>query len=321
MPIRMGLIGAGRVGRAHLESFSASAPEVQIVAVCDNDRALAEAAAKPFGASVHIHFRTLLESERLDALAICLPPFARGEAESAAARAGIHLLLDPPVALSVERARQIQKEIEKSGVVAAVAFPWRYLSGTDLARELMKDRRAALVRGWRLGPAPQPGWRTKRESCGGQMLLEATHLIDLARYLCGDIASVYGTRFQGLVAAKVPDYDIEDVAVASLRFRSGAVGEVIAADVAPREETLLSVIAGDLEIRLTADDLEVIEAGKRTVLRHSEPGLAACQRAFLDAVKSGDPKLARSSYADAVQTLAVAVAATESAQTGKVVSL
>ena len=321
MPIRMGLIGAGRVGRAHLESFSALNADVQVVAVCDNDRALAEAAAKPFGASVHIHYRTLLESERLDALAICLPPFARGEPESAAARAGIHLLLEPPVALSVERARQIQKEIEKSGVVASVAHPWRYLSGTDAARELLKDRRAALVRGWRLGPAPEPGWRTKRESCGGQLLLEATHLLDLARYFCGDVASVYGMQFQGTVAARVPNYDIEDVSAAALRFRSGAVGEVTAADVAPREETLLSVIAGDLEIRLTAESLETIEAGRRAVVCHTEPGLAACQRAFLEAVKSGNPKLARSTYADAVQNLAVAVGANESAQTGKVVSL
>ena len=321
MPIRMGLIGAGRVGRAYLESFSASNADVQIVAVCDNDRALAEAAAKPFGASVHLHYRTLLESERLDALAVCLPPFARGEPESAAARAGIHLLLEPPVALSVERARQIQKEIEKSGVVASVAHPWRYLSGTDVARELLKDRRVALVRGWRLGPAPEPGWRTKRESCGGQLLLEATHLLDLARCFGGDVASVYGMQFQGMVAARVPNYDIEDVSVAAIRFRSGAVGEVIAADVAPREETLLSVIAGDLEIRLTAESLETIEAGSRAVVRHAEPGLAACQRAFLEAVKSGNPKLARSSYADAVQSLAVAVAANESAQTGKVIAL
>jgi predicted dehydrogenase len=294
---------------------------VQIVAVCDNDRALAEAAAKPFGASVHIHYRTLLESERLDGLAICLPPFARGEPEIAAARAGIHLLLEPPVALSVERARQIQKDIEKSGVVASVAHPWRYLSGTDVARELLKDRRVALMRGWRLGPAPEAGWRTKRESCGGQLLLEATHLLDLARYFGGDVASVYGMQSQGMLAARVPNYDIEDVSVAAIRFRSGAVGEVTAANVAPREETLLSVVAGDLEIRLTAESLETIEEGRRAVVRHSEAGLAACQRAFLEAVKSGNAKLARSSYADAVQSLAVAVAANESALTGKVVSL
>ena len=84
---------------------------------------------------------------------------------------------------------------------------------------------------------------------------------------------------------------------------------------------MLSVIAGDVEVRLTAESLETIEAGRRAVVRHSEPGLAACQRAFLEAVKSGNPKLVRSSYADAVQSLAVAVGANESAQTGKVISL
>ncbi len=153
------------------------------------------------------------------------------------------------------------------------------------------------------------------------MLLEATHLVDLARCFGGDVASVFGMQSQGMVAARVPNYDIEDVSVAALRFRSGAVGEVIAADVAPREETALSVIAGELEFRLTAESLETIQAGSRAVVQHAEPGLAACQRAFLEAVKSGNPKLVRSSYADAVQSLAVAVAANESAQSGKVVTL
>lgn len=320
MAIRIGLIGAGRVGRSHLESLK-SHPDAQVAAVCDNNRARAEAAAQPFGASVHIHFRTLLESERLDALIVCLPPFARGEPETAAARAGIHMLLEPPPALSVEKAREIQKEIEKAGVVASVAHPWRYLSGADRARELLKGRRISLVRGWRLGAVPPPGWRRRRESCGGQMLLEAAHLLDLARHLAGEAAAVYALQFQGTPAAGAPDCDIEGVSVAVIRFRSGAVGEVVAAAPAPREETLLSVIAEELELRLTAESLQTTEAGKLTLLQHSEPGLAACQRAFLEAVKSGGPGLVRSSYADAVRTLEVAIAANESAQTGKVVAM
>jgi predicted dehydrogenase len=91
--------------------------------------------------------------------------------------------------------------------------------------------------------------------------------------------------------------------------------------VAPREESLLSVIAGELELRLTPESLEVVEAGKRTSLQHSEGGLAACQRAFLEAVKAGEPARVRSSFADAVGTLEVALAVNESAQTGKVVNL
>jgi predicted dehydrogenase len=99
--------------------------------------------------------------------------------------------------------------------------------------------------------------------------------------------------------------------------------------VAPREESLLSVIAGDLELRLTPESLEVVEAGQRITVQHTEPatapagkpGLAACQTAFLEAVKSGEPRLVRSSFADAARTLELALAANESAQTGKVISL
>ena len=156
MTIRIGLIGAGRVGRAHLERL-ATFPDVQVAAVCDNDRGRAESAAAPFGAAVHINFRTLLEAERLDVVFVCLPPFARGEPEILAARAGVHLLVAAPVAASVEKAREVQKEIETAGVIASVACPWRHFSGTDSARELLADRRIVLVRAWHFGPAPLEG--------------------------------------------------------------------------------------------------------------------------------------------------------------------
>lgn len=320
MSIRIGLIGAGQAGQAHLESVT-SFPDVQVAAVCDSDRARAEAVARPFSAGVHINFRTLLESERLDAVFICLPPFARGEPESAAARAGIHLLLERPVALNVEKARQIQREIEKAGVVSAVACPWRYLSGTEQARDLLREKKIALVRGWRTGGVPREGWRRRFESSGGQMALDALDLLDLARHLGGEMATVTAVKFQGIAAARVPDYDIEDAVSALIRFRSGAVGEITSTDLAPREETVLSVLADNLELRLTPQSLEILAPDRRTQIDHVEPGLRACHRAFLEAVKSGKPGPVRSPYSEAVRILEVALAANESAQIGKVVNL
>ena len=320
MAIRIGLIGAGRVGCAHLESL-ATIPEVEVAAVCDSDRARAESAAQSFGAAVHINFRALLEAERLDAVILCLPPFARGEPEMLAARAGIHLLVEGPVAVSVQKARQVQEEIEKGGVLASVACPWRYLSGTDRAMEMLSDRKIALVRAWRFGPPPPTGWRCRRESSGGYFLQEAADLIDLARHLAGEITTVSAMEFQGIAAARLPDYDIEDALAAVVHFRSGAVGEIVSTDIAPSEESVLSVTADRLEMRITSESLEVVEPGQRTRQEHSGVALRASQEAFLEAVRSGNAGAIRCTYADAVRTLEVLLATTESAQTGKVIKL
>jgi predicted dehydrogenase len=320
MAIRVGLIGAGRSGRLQLDSLT-SFSDIEVAAVCDNDRALAESVAAPYGAKVHISFRTLLESERLDALFVCLPPFARGEAECAAARAGIHLLLDHPVALSVEKARQIQKEIETSGVVAAVAAPWRYLSGVAKAKEILGDRRIAMIRGIRQGSPPPEGWRRRSESSGGRFLQEAADLLDLARYFGGEVMSVSAVEFQGLLAQRLPEYDIEDAVAALFRFQSGAVAEIVSNDLALEEECALHVLADSLRVTITANELIVVEPGRRHEIAHDEPGLCACQRAFLEAVKSGNAKSVKSSYADAVRVLEVSLAAKQAARSGRVLDV
>ena len=320
MAIRIGLIGAGHVGRAYLENL-AEIPEAEIAAVCDTDRARAESAAQPFGASVHINFRAMMEAEQLDAIFVSVPPFARGELVVLAARAGIHLFVEGPVALSIQQARQIEEEIRKAGVLTSVGYLWRYLSGVDRVRELLEGKKIALVRGCRFGPAPAPGWRCKHESSGGYFLQEATQLIDLARHMAGDIIGVCAMDFQGIAAARVADYDIEDAMMTLLRFRNGALGEIVSADIAPRAETALSIFADRFEVRITAESVEIREPGQEFRLNHAGFALRTAQEMFLEAVRTGNSKPIRTDYADAVRTLEAALAAVESARTGKLINL
>ena len=202
-----------------------------------------------------------------------------------------------------------------------MAYPWRYLAGADLARELLENRRIAVVRGVCQAPVPPAGWRRRKESSGGQMVLEATDLLDMARCFGGELAAISAVRFQGIIAARVSDYDIEDAIAAAIRFCTGAVGELIVTNISPRPESALTIIADDLELRLTEEALEVVEPGKRTTLQHPEPGLLACQRSFLEAVRTGDAKLVRTPYAEAVRTLEAALAANKSAESGNVIVL
>jgi len=318
--IRIGLIGAGRIGRRHLRGLAAN-PDVRIAAVCDTDRRLAEEAAAPFEASVHINFRSMLEAERLDAVFVCLPPFARGEPEILAARAGIHLLLTPPIGLNVEKTREVRKEIEKAGVVCAVACPWRHLDGLPKAREALADRKIALVRGWRFGPIPDDGWRSRRESSGGGFLQEATDLIDLAMDLAGEVANVSAAYSEGIAASRVAGCDVEDALAAVLRFRSGAVGTITTGQVATRHESVFVAIADGAEVRVTPEYVEIAETVRRVRFEQRTDAPIAAQEEFLAAVRTGEADRVSCTYASAMRVLEVCLGAVASAESRAIVNL
>jgi predicted dehydrogenase len=321
MTIRTGLIGAGSLGQAHLASL-ATFEDVQVAAVCDNDRGLAEHVAAPFGASVHINFRTLIEDERLDAVFVCLPPFAMGEPEIHAARAGVNLFVAPPVALNIQKAREVGKEIESSGIIASVGYTWRYLSGTDLLKEMLESRMTALMWAWRFMSVPEPGWRHRREASGGLFLQACTGLIDTARYLLGEVAHVGAMDCQGLNAPAFDGYDIEDACAVLLGFRGGAAGQIVCSDLSPWEdEAGLGVMADGFHGELTAEKVSVSEPGKEMAVEHVAPGLREAHAAFFKAVRTGDAKPVRSPYGDAVATLEVALAVRRSIDEQKMVTL
>ena len=321
MPLRIGFIGAGGIAGAHLRIL-AGMPEARVVALCDVDRERAERAAEPFGASAHVDVRAMVESEALDAVLICVPPFAHGEAEIAAAEAGLPMLIEKPIGLSVEAARNTLGAIEAAGVITSVGYHWRYASVVDLAKEALGDRPVALVRGHWIGGAPGvPWWRVRAQS-GGQIVEQSTHIFDLARCFAGDVRSVYAVGYRGILAPKMENYDVDDASIVALEFVSGAVGSIASADIARvGHGAMLTLIAEDFAIELRPSGLDILEKGKRTHVDAPEDPKVAEDAAFLKAVRTGDPSEIRSSYADALKTLAVTLAANESLETGEVVRL
>lgn len=156
---------------------------------------------------------------------------------------------------------------------------------------------------------------------GGYFIQEAIALVDLARYLGGEVRTVFAMAVEGTPSERHPDRDIEDALISVLRFRSGAAGEIVTANATPARETMISVLADGIEIRITPDSFEIVEPGACTQRHHTGDALRATQETFLEAVQSGSTGGIRSDYGDAVRTLEVALAALESARSGKVVTV
>ncbi len=321
MAVRVGIIGVGIIGSIHVEALLKT-EGAHIVAICDTDRSRAEAAAAKCKATAHINFRTMFEREQLDALYVCLPPFAHSEVELLAAQKGIHLFVEKPVALSGERAEQIAAELHKAGIITSVGYIYRYMSQVDAAREFLKDRPIAMVVGeWLQGVWIAPWW-PQREKSGGQIVEQVTHLFDLGRLFCGEVDTVFAASFRGIMARKTEGHTIDDADAVTLRFRNGVPGSYCSCNAAPVHlSPSLRIIAEDAVVTITYKGVEIIEKGRRIFTDHIGDPYLAEARAFIDAVEKKDPSLVRSDYADAVQTLKLTLAIQKSADTNKPVTL
>lgn len=316
---RIGFIGAGGIAHRHfgvLEGFE----DVAIVAVADVDRARAEDAAARFGARAFDDADAMLAETELDALYICVPPFAHGAPERAAIAAGLPFFVEKPVALDLATAEEIAAAAEAKGLVTAVGYHWRYLDTVDEVRGLLEGNPARLMSGYWLDSTPPPRWWWREDRSGGQMVEQTTHLIDLARYLGGDVRRVYGLAGR-TDRAEFPDLDVPTVSTASLQFESGAIANFASTCLLGWNHRVgLHLFGERLAIELTDHDLMVDVGRGRPVRGAQGDPVWREDRDFIDAVRGGENRI-RCPYREALDTHRLALAVTESARTGQPVDM
>jgi predicted dehydrogenase len=313
---RIGLVGAGFIAGRHVDSLTAL-DDVRVAGVADPVAERAGALAERAGATAYGSWQQLLDSERLDALYVCVPPYAHGAVEEAAVDLGLPLFVEKPLAVDAGTALRLADRIADAGLLTAVGYHWRYLDTLALARELLADAPARLLLGTWLDKAPRVDWWARQEKSGGQLVEQATHLFDVARSLVGEVegGSAVGSRSE-----RGPG-DILDVCTAALRFDTGAVGSFSNSCLLPRRGRIgVELVAPGLALWLTEHTLTVVDAeGERTVERQLDP-IAAEDRAFVDAVRGvGDD--VRAPYAEALRTHLLATAVADAASSGGTVDL
>ncbi|MCX6346315.1 MAG: Gfo/Idh/MocA family oxidoreductase [Armatimonadetes bacterium] len=314
MSIKVGFVGAGGVANAHMNML-ASIEDVHIAAITDSDRDRAESAAMLYLARPYADYREMLESEKLDALYVCVPPFAHGEQEILAASKGIHVFVEKPVAIDIDIARRTRDAIIKSGVVNCVGYHWRYQSNTSRVIRMFKNKTIGMVQGYWMGGMPGVNWWRQKELSGGQVVEQTTHIFDLIRYICGEVTEVYAA-FSTRASQDIDDFTGYDVGSVALKLANGAVGSVSNTCILGVPYTVgVHFVAKDMVLELHGD-LKVIEPGHTEIFIARENPMLAQNQAFIQAIQTGNISLIKSDYADAVKTLALTLACNESAMTG-----
>ena len=229
--LRFGLVGCGVIGPLHAEAI-ASLPDAQLDAVTDIVLERAEKLARPYGARAYTDINVMLTRERLDVVTICTPSGMHGEHACCAMCAGCHVIVEKPMEVRLEAIDEMLRVQKEQGVKLAVISQHRFDPATQQIKALIDE--GALGR-LVLGNAQVPWWRSQgyydsgdwrgtwRLDGGGVLMNQSIHSIDLLQWLMGPVRSI-----RAYTDTLVHRMETEDVAVAVLRFASGALGTISA---------------------------------------------------------------------------------------------
>ena len=227
-PLRLAVLGAGLVGRRHIETIRAHCAVAELIAVADP---VADPAQFDLGgAAWFTDGDEMLDKARPEAVIIATPNNLHAPLGLNCCARGIHFLVEKPVTATLEEAERLVRAVEQSGVKTLVGHHRRYLAVVREARRLIAEGAlGALIAASVIWVTRKPDdyfdtqWR--KEPGGGPLLINAIHEIDMLRYLCGEMRSV-----GGLSSNRARGFAVEDTAAAMFQFDSGCLGTLICSD-------------------------------------------------------------------------------------------
>ena len=229
--LRIAVIGAGYMGRKHLQYLAASA-DCRLAALVDPDPA-AQRAAREHGVRHYRDAAALLVDDPIDGAIVAAPTGLHEEVGLRCIDAGVPALIEKPICATVESAERLNRAAEQAGVPLLVGHHRRYNPAAAAAKRLLDagalGRLVGISAIWCMCKPDSyyaAAWR--RQPGGGPVLTNLIHEIDLLRYLAGDIIEV-----AGFTANAVRGFATEDSAALTLRFAGGALASVVMSDCAP----------------------------------------------------------------------------------------
>ena len=175
-PIRAGVIGVGSMGENHARVYS-ELPDVDLACVSDRDEAIAEQVADEYGAAA-VPFETVLD--RCDVVTVAVPTGAHHDVVSDCLDAGVHVLVEKPIAETPEQGRALAERADEQGLVLQVGHIERFNPAVQTVTELIDDLDVISVEAERLGPP------LDRDSLGGVVSDLMIHDVDIVRALLED---------------------------------------------------------------------------------------------------------------------------------------
>lgn len=226
--IRFALIGTGVIAEKHAQSIQSS-KDAQLVAIRSSDKTRAEQLAKKFNIpKVFTDYEALLKDPEIDAVDIVTTNNQHADLGIKAAKAKKHVLVEKPIDISVKKAEHLIQECKKNNVTLSVISQHRFDEAILQVKDLLqKGALGKPILGhcsikWARNKdyyEASAGWRkTKEQAGGGVLIMQTIHHLDLLQSLLGEVTSVHG-----MTTNLKHNLEVEDTAVALLKFKNGAI--------------------------------------------------------------------------------------------------
>jgi predicted dehydrogenase len=234
--IGIGMLGYAFMGRAHANAYKTLAymawpPPLrpELIAIAGRSESAVAEAARRYGFEREVtDWRELIADPRVELFDNSGPNHLHAEPTIAAAQAGKHVICEKPLGRSADEAYETWKRVAATNVKHMCAFNYRFVPAVRLAREIIQSGeigtithfRGSYLQEW--GPTTEDLWRFDQERAGSGALGDlGAHVIDLARYLVGEISTV-----SAITSTFVPGRTVDDAVEAAVAFEHGAVGTI-----------------------------------------------------------------------------------------------
>lgn len=229
MPVGFGIVGCGMIAGFHARAINDMRGAKLVAVHTSNKKHGKKVADLAGGCEIYTDYKEFLKHPGLDIVNVCTPSGAHKESSVAAAKAGKHVVVEKPLEITLRRCDAIVDACRKNKVKLCTIFPSRFSPANRALKAAVDDGRFqtltlgdTYVKWWRSQEYyDKGGWKgTWALDGGGAFMNQAIHNVDLLYWLMGDIAEVNGVT--GTLGHK--RVEVEDTAVAAVRFRNGALG-------------------------------------------------------------------------------------------------
>lgn len=226
--IRIGLIGHKFMGRAHTHAYTDLPiffnPGVEVIKkiICSNEESVIDVAKRWNWERYSLDWNEVVKDPEVDLVDIAAPSAIHAQIAIAAANAGKHVFCEKPLALNLEDAKAMLDAVEKADVVNMIGFNYRRVPAIALAKKLINDGeigeiyhfRGIYQQGWLIDPNFPLAWRLRKSQAGyGSLGDLGAHVVDLARYLVGEIDEVLCTQETFITERPIPSFEDGLVAI------------------------------------------------------------------------------------------------------------
>jgi UDP-N-acetyl-2-amino-2-deoxyglucuronate dehydrogenase len=226
--IRLAVVGCGRISKNHFGSIEKHGDAIELAAICDVDPVVLNNFQKQYQVPAYLHLEDMLKNEQLDLVALCTPSGLHPDQTVMAARYGVHVMTEKPMATRWNDGVRMVRACDEAGVSLFVVKQNRRNTTLQLLKRAIEEKRFGKIHMVHLNVFwtrpqsyyDQAKWRGTWEFDGGAFMNQASHYVDLLDWLIGPVEKV-----QAMVST-TRDIEVEDTGVLNVRWRNGALGSM-----------------------------------------------------------------------------------------------